>query len=297
MILELLAMTRSAPRRFSSIPYAGTDAVRTLSVDVDATAGGLTILKALGAATAALFDTVRGASQRGRFASNEDVFSTIGFSGRDRIFTGANYNASPTNYVAWNFVKQALFLDIVPWTGRGSPIAHSLGETPALVLTLARTNSASDERPILWVPGDTSGYVQGPSAGDVPVPFSAVSSTHFTPDATAPNEVYSAAGTYVAYLFGTGSSNIAVGTWTGNGAGARSITLPWTPSWTAIWEADIAAGSNVLSGVYDVKLGASYSFLTGLSATTPTAWTTTTTLNVGTDMNASGIKYRYWIIR
>lgn len=306
MLLELLALSRSADRAFSSIPYVGTGAVRVLGTGVDLTHGGLTILRQQGNNNApAFYDTVRGATERGLLYQNADTVAALAFSGRDRIFLGSNYNVGSTDYVAWNFRKKAKFLDIVTFTGGGGAVSHALGETPKLIIVLRRTGSVGNTRALHWIPGESEYmYMSALASG---TPFTSVSSSSLTPAS-----MFTTGETYVAYLFGTGSGELAVGEYTGAvNAGVvttQPVTLPFTPSWGMIWGGyDPTVPNAADAQVYDRLLaGPSGNHMEGLgqvlfAGTLPVtvAGTTLTASSVSGTKTAclTGSTYRYLLVR
>ena len=217
MILHLLAQAADATARpFNTTPYTGTGAVRSLSAGVDASPGGLTILTpaySLGfpfTDPSAFYDTVRGASRRARAFSTEDILSAFAFSGAQRVFTGANYNASGISHMAQHFQTRAGFLDIVPFTGGDTGVTHALGETPTMVMVVRRTGGSGDGVSY-WFSGGTE--------------FSSMTSGAFTPALAS----FPAGQTFVAYLFGIGSGHAALITYTGDGASSQNIAVSFAP--------------------------------------------------------------------
>jgi hypothetical protein len=301
----LFAASGQGTRPFSSVPYTGSGGVRTLPVGVDATPGGLTILKQLSGTTndPAFFDTVRGASFRGRYSKGDDVFSALSFSGKSRILTGANYNASVTDYVAWNFAKLANFMDVVTFNGGSGPVSHALGQAPALFLVFQRTGAGS-QRTFLWASIDTE-FVRDTSLVSGTL-CSSVTSTTFNPNST----VFVAGNTYVAYLFATAVNRLAKGFYTGNTAfntvGSQTVPLAFAPSFLLLYGRTSAAGGLSPYGgrIYDAKLSSNQYFFGGalpfsISGTDLIASSTSQPSNPSAATTACmlGERYRYVAIR
>lgn len=255
MLLELLATARGAGRVFTSVPYVGTGAVRTLATDVDATNGAAAILRELGNnKTPALYDTVRGATQRIQPATNEDVLSTLSFTGSTRVFTGTPYNTTSLNYALWNFRRRAGFFDAITFSGGAGATAHALAESPKLILVFRRTGS-SGPKMLVWLPTDSYSVRDQIFTNNGGTPPFTVSSTTVTPASA----VFPSGNTYVAYLFGTSSNNAVVsgynGTVPGGTAGSHTEPIGFTPSWGLLWgPTNDAALTTYQMSVYDRRI-------------------------------------------
>lgn len=302
MLLSLLAAGGAqGSRAFSSIPYVGTGGFISRETGVDAAAGAaaLIVQPSTSLGLQAFYDTVRGASARGRFSANEDVASALTFSGKRRIFTGATYNVVSTNYVLWNFARLAGFFDAVVWNGGAASVAHALADTPVAIIAFRRTGAGGFNRPInIYIPGDTGQFANG--AGDleptVARAWTAVGTTTMDPDNTAPNPVFPAGGTYGAYVFGGGLGRAVVGQYTGDGNPTQDVTLPITASWVLVWRKPTSAFTNHCAGVFDPVIGASVPFM-GLASAVPVFSVSGTTLAAGLRANESGVVYRYLAVR
>ena len=249
----LLMGARAVNRAHASVPYTGTAAVRTLSTFVNANDGALAVVRELGDGKAAAFyDTVRGATQRSIHGSNEDVASAFAFSGRQRVYTGAVYNALTTNYASWHFHQRPGFLSIVTFAGGAGSTAHTLAESPKLAIAFRRTGTTGP-KVVYWFVGDS--YRVQDQTFTNGAAFSAYSSSAFTPSSS----VFLSGNTYVVYLFGTSSTHATVGgyngTVTGGVVGSLTEALPFAPSWGLVMGPinDLALTTYYVS-VYDRRI-------------------------------------------
>lgn len=246
-----------------------------------------------------MYDTVRGASARGRF-SGEDAAAAFAFSGKNRIFTGTLYNVSSTPYVLWNFARLAGFFDIVTWNGGAASVAHALGEAPIAILTFRRTGTGGFTRPNnLYIPGDTGQIDASGASSEEPSvlrAFTGVDGSAMVPDNTAPNPVFPSGITCCSYLFGGGVGRVVVGEYTGDGSSTQDVTLAWPAGWVLVWRKPTSAFSNHCVGVYDPLVGQSMPFM-GQAAQVPVFTVAGTTLAAGARANENGVVYRYLAVR
>lgn len=314
MLLELLALAgQNAQRLFSSAPYTGTGSAQSVATGIDATGTRIAVfLKGLAPEDLdpPVFDTVRGLTKRVRTSTvNEDTFSAVTVSGKNRVLTGANYNMPGTEYTAWNFLCAPKFLDIVTFSGGAGATAHVLGETPVAALVFQRTGSGA-LYPILWLAGESTYLANSVMLSGVPFIMDAAT---FTPNGT----IFAAGHTFVVYLFGSGSSNLAtgsyVGTVPGNTDDTQDVTLPFAPSFMVLWGPSFYLDpTGVGARALDVRIASSLEDFNGLAfivsggglsgtlaGSTFTARSTSQPLNPNATTTAclDGETYRYLVIR
>ena len=253
---------------FSTYLYDGTSASKTITNGLDLGGeGGLVWIKKRNESANSdhmLYDTERGPNERlfsndnGRSYTRTDQLNSFD---SDGFTLGADSPASPNTlgkeYVSWSFRKAPKFFDVVTYTGNGTAgrqIAHNLGTTVGM-LVVKRTDSA----------GDWSVFHRklngGTNSGNYRVELQSTvgesttshwnntvpSSTHFTVGNS--NTVNGNGNTYVAYLFAHNNSDgefgpdsdkdiIKCGSYTGNGADARTIDLGFEAQWVLLKRSD-----------------------------------------------------------
>lgn len=241
--------------------YTGTGATQNITTNLDmVNQDGLVWMKNRGVVTAhSLTDTIRGArnvlasSSTGPQQLNSDVgvntFLADGFSVTGN--TGPS-NASGSQYVSWNFIKQEKFFDITTYTGNGSTvgrtISHSLNNEVGMIL-VKRFNSSGNWFVFHRSAGATrSGLLPENSGGLNPFSTDPQAASSNIWDKTTPTDttfkingnttINANTGTYVAYLFAhdpSPSGFIQCGQYTGNGStSGPNVTLGWKPQFLMV---------------------------------------------------------------
>ena len=246
---------------FSTHLYTGTGSTtQSINNGMDLSdTGGLVWLKTRSTAGSnSLYDTVRGVQKvivsNGTAGHQDDSggggtsglyqFNSNGFSLGDNYGTAANSNNA--DMVAWTFLKQEGFFDVVTYTGNstsGHNISHSLGSVPKMMLIKSTSHSGE------W-------FVYHESLGATK--FLRLHLTHAEEaytgafNDTAPTSSVFTVGndsainytgrTYVAYLFGDEATFgddgdeaiIKTGTYNGNGSTDVTVDVGFEPQWLMI---------------------------------------------------------------
>lgn len=206
---------------FAVTSYTGN----TSSLDVvtgQKMTGGALVIGRPSTATSDNFvvDTKRGGSARlvtNATAAENTVTARISSFNSDG-FTATNagdFNGSVTPYVAFTWLIEAGFMDVVTHSGNGTTqnISHSLGVTPSMIATKVRS-VASGWR--VWHEDLSSGSHFVSFNTDAPESTSGsginATSSQFTADTSLNN---SAGETYINYLFAAKSGKSAAGAYTG----------------------------------------------------------------------------------
>ena len=256
---------------FSTHLYTGTGST-TQSInngmDLSGTGGLVWAKSRSSSAGNSLYDTERGV-QKGLYSNstggNQDdsgggattglyQFNSNGFSLGDNYGTAANSNNA--DMVAWTFLKQEGFFDVVTYTGNstsGHNISHSLGSVPKMMLIKSTSHSGE------W-------FVYHESLGATK--FLRLHLTHAEEaytgafNDTAPTSSVFTVGndsainytgrTYVAYLFGDeaifGDDGdepiIKTGSFTGTSSGETAVNLGFEPQWLIIKNATSSQSGN-----------------------------------------------------
>ena len=300
--------------------YTGDALARSITSGLDlSTEGGLVWIKPRDSATTDdhnLFDTIRGATEAlSTNLTDAEIAraNTLTSFDLDGFSLGGNTrtNQSGINYVAWQFLKAAGFLDIITYTGDGSTnrtIPHALNQDVGMLVVKDLSNVRG------WhiqhrSRGGTAVLNFSTSSESTGVTYwnnTPASSTEFTVANNA--GVNSTGANYVAYLFAHDPSGvIQCGGYTGNGSATGPVvTLGWVPQYVMIKRAtggtgtwaifDTARGIGIVTGsdqkleadTTAAEIGADYLNLTadGFQIVTTT-----------TSANASGSDYIYMAIK
>jgi hypothetical protein len=212
-------------------------------------------------------DTVRGANpwlasvsgNAQNIAGNDIVsFNSDGFS---LGYVSGLLNASDNSLVAWSFLKQPKFFDIVTYTGTGSnrTILHNLGSVPGCIIVKC-TSSAGTNWQVYHNSLTSAAY--GIQLNSTAAQASATTLWNSTaPTSTAfsvgtSGDVNASGGTYVAYIFAhnaggfgtTGTDNvISCGSYIGNGSvNGPTVNLGYEPQWLLIKRISTSGDSWIL---------------------------------------------------
>ena len=223
-----------------------------------------------------LYDTARGDHKRlypnltnGEADQTSQVglaFNSNGFSVGDVHQT----NAGGEDFVAWNFLKQEKFFDIVTYTGNGSngggsgrAIAHNLGSQPGMIIVKRTDNTGDWYTANLRADGAQYHFFRLNSTASRfsnDLIANVANSTHVIVDGTSnggggsfanlyggAQTINASGATYVMYLFGHNQQEfgensdeaiIKCGSYSGNSAGSattnQTITLGFEPQWIMI---------------------------------------------------------------
>ena len=194
---------------FAVTPYTGNGSTQSIVTGQNLSGGGLVWGKETGATgNHELGDSIRGANKQlyPNLTNAENSLASItaynsnGFS----VGTGDGLNANGDSIVAFSWLEQAGYMDVVTYTGNGSgagqSVAHNLTVTPSFIILKNRTNA--QEWPV---------YHSSLGAGNKIVlnTTAAASASAFFGTQTSSNlvlgsgsgEINAAANNYVAYLF------------------------------------------------------------------------------------------------
>jgi hypothetical protein len=239
------------------------------------------------------------------FASNDGVL--VGADASLQVIN--NYYNSSRRYAASFFKRATGFMDVVCYTGTGSPANynHNLGVVPEMMITRARTgsnnwfvyNADKGNNFVVYLNSDYSGGTDGGYRWNQTTPTASV----FT---NGTNAGSSGSGVpFVAYLFATLDGVSKVGSYTGTGAdlnvdcgftaGARYILIKRTDSTGDWYMWDSARGINAGNSPYLIMN------TTGASVTTtdyidPLNAGFTVTSTAPAAINASGGSYIFLAI-
>ena len=240
---------------FSTYLYTGTNAVQTITNNIDLTEGGLVWTKnrdnSANEIDHQLMDSENGSFQQilesNSTNANFGTFQWItpksyGFD----LSTASRVNQSGATYASWTFRKAEKFFDVVTYTGNGPSntqnISHNLGSTPGMLVVKATSTTDNWHT---WHRGfGDNGYIMLNSTNAKSTyadlwDDTAPTDTHFTvSDSCNTNNV-----TYVAYLFAHNDGDgefgadgnadiIKCGSYTGNGSSnGPEIDLGFEPQW------------------------------------------------------------------
>lgn len=196
---------------FAATPYTGNGATQSIVTgqDLSGTGGAVWLKKTGTTSNHLIFDTTRGAnknifsnSSAGEATETQHLnsFGSNGFT----LGTSSNVNGSGQANIAFSWLEQAGYMDVVTYTGNGSgagqSVAHNLTVTPSFIILKNRTNA--QEWPV---------YHSSLGAGNKIVlnTTAAASASAFFGTQTSSNlvlgsgsgEINAAANNYVAYLF------------------------------------------------------------------------------------------------
>lgn len=233
---------------FATTLYSGNGGTQSIVTGKDNAAGSLTWIKNRSNSTNhALFDTVRGATKRLRSndstadateASTLTAFSSDGFS----VGGDSDVNASGSNHVAWTFLEQAGFFDIVSDSGTGvaKTQAHSLGAGSTVGAIIRKRLDTTSS----WYV-----YHRSLNGGITPEQYylnlnnnnqeaalstiwnnTAPTDTVFSVGTNA--DVNASGGSYITYLFAHNpSAGIFCGSFTTDGSGNATVNCGWKAQW------------------------------------------------------------------
>jgi hypothetical protein len=218
---------------FAATSYVGNGSTQSIVTGQNQSAGVLDWIKETNSTAAHnLFDTSRGAlntlqsnsaNAENNLTGSLTAFNSNGFS----VGNNGTINQLSDTYVAFSWLEQAGYMDIVTYTGNGTTprnISHSLAATPKLIAIKQRSDSGS------WVVGhesatwtkwgqlqDTAAFQNATSEWNNTAPTSSVFTVGNSPD------VNYNGGTYVAYLFAEKAGKSKFGSYTGNNT-TQSLT-------------------------------------------------------------------------
>lgn len=240
---------------FDTTLYTGTDGSQSVTTGLDlSNDGGLLWIKGRSSNTyhilndsertlgKCLFSNTSNA-ESGNAGDLVSSFNTNGFTVNTTHLNASNNSTNGLNntYVAWTFIKDSNFFDVVTYNGNNNTniVSHSLAESPGFVIIKSLTSA---ENWIVWhkdaiAPSASSannshGTLNGSGA------FIWMGADWLTPG-TSSITLSSSAGlynsnveSYVAYLFGDNDNKIKCGSYTGNGSTTGpAVNLGWQPQW------------------------------------------------------------------
>ena len=228
---------------FSTYLYEGNETARTINNGVDTTKGAMVWVKNRDNASFPpyLYDTERGTNKQLR--SSSDAAQTSGTNtltayNNNGISLGTDtmINRNGDSHVAWSFRKAPGFFDVVKYTGSNTEqnIAHNLGCVPGCIIVKRIDQGSGYDWAVLHRgfneenPGTHVAWLNLSNAAGANSNYwdnTAPTSTHFCAKAGY-NQVNTAGGEYIAYLFAGGESTAATArsvnfTGTGNGSGSQ----------------------------------------------------------------------------
>ena len=180
-------------------------------------------------------DSVRGAGNMiasdstGAEFDDSALFTSFDTDGFTVAGTGSSYNGSSQTYASWNWLKSTTSgFDIVLYTGNASgsarAISHSLGATPAFMITKHRTGTqvtGTNNWNIFhksFSAGDYIHFTTGAKANASAYWGNTLpTSSNFYVGGTSANVHNESGVTYVAYLFAEKKGYSKFGSYTGNG--------------------------------------------------------------------------------
>ena len=244
---------------FSTYLYTGNSSTQTITNGIDlAGEGGLVWTKKRSASEVGrIYDSARGTNKNlipsllNAEATDSPSAMTFTGSGFSLINDNSN-NTSGSTYASWTFRKQPKFFDIVTYTGNGASgrsIAHNLGSTPGCIIIKSFSNT---ERWTVYHRSLTGvGYYldlsETSAETNLANGISSVTSTSFTIGSN--DRINSSGQTFVVYIFAhdaggfglTGLDNvISCGSYTGDGAATKQISLGYEPQWVMVKNASSA---------------------------------------------------------
>jgi hypothetical protein len=226
MLFDFLAMREGIPSlNIQPVLYTGTGAARTLVTGVNLATGGAVIVRKRTGDSRAVFDTVRGVSQRKRLISPFEAESTVSaLTVGDRTLTllGSTYNVLGDSYAAWLIRKIPGFFTVA-LANSGVAVSHDLGSVPGAIIALRRTGTETPPFFIDMVMKHRSQF------GGV---------TGWTSSA---GPAQSQAGTYAYLLFGHDDERVSCAGYTGDGGDTQDIVLPFAPSCVLVGSASVSA--------------------------------------------------------
>jgi hypothetical protein len=252
---------------FSTWLYEGNnDNPNTITNGIDlAGKGGLVWIKSRsGAYNHGLIDTVRGRTKElhSNTTGAQDTctgttngltsFNSNGFTLGASEYTILNSGGSSFTYASWTFRKQPKFFDIVSINSSTTTYNHNLGSTPGCIMV--KCTSASGANWVVYhrsLSSPTTQYINLNTTGAATTYGTStwsVSSTQFSVDPT----LWANGTTGIAYLFAhdaggfglTGTDNvISCGSYVGDGAAGRTVTLGYEPQWLLIKRATNDVGN------------------------------------------------------
>lgn len=156
---------------------------------------------------------------------------------------------------------------------------------------------------VWWKPGDNYFYAHNGNGfilRQEVVAFTALSSTQFTPSQVVLLTTYKVFPTgkrFVAFLFGTGSSNMEVGSYTGDGTVSQDIVLPFEPSLVFVWGGE-AVGGNLPLSAWDITQGVEQKLTPSTAGHLSVLGAILTVGNSGlAGMNEVSVPYHYAVFR
>lgn len=284
---------------FKNFSYLGTGAIQTINVAHDLRNSFIWLKSTSTTKDHTAFDSVRGASKQ-LFPNATSAESTV--SGITAFlatgFTLGSSNASNESGVtfqAFTWKKQALYMDIVTYTGTGvnRTVAHNLGAVPKFMIVKKRSGSSADG----WIVYHASNT--GAPATDalfLNTTSATVDDNTYWND-TAPDasvfslgtavDVNENGSTYVAYLFADKAGYSKTGTYTGNGATNAITGLGFTPKFVLVKRTDSVSDWTISyldgSTVYTLKANDTAGRTSALMTFDPNGFTLTSSTDVNTN--------------
>lgn len=280
---------------FATTLYTGNGTTQSIVTGKNNAAGSLTWIKnRSGAGDNFLFDTLQGTNKYVRSNSNRvqtslaDTLTSFNSNGFD-VGISTNTNNSGTDYVAWTFLEETGFFDVVNYTGNGSSqnISHNLNDTVGclIVKDLTGANNWGVWHRSLSSP--TTKYLRL-NTFDAEISDALIwNSTNPTSSQfTIGNSILNTSGnSIVAYLFAHNiSKKIACDGFNTDLSGNASVTIGFEPKW--LLTKDIDGNDNW--SVLDVVRGWAAGNDANLSPNTSSAESNAT--NKG-EPNATGFSY------
>lgn len=215
-------------RLFTVTQYTGNGSTQNIVTGLNLTAGGMVWAKETGSTgNHEIGDSVRGANKQiyANLINAENSLASITAYNSDgfTVGTGDGLNASGDSLVAFSWLEDNTYFDVVTYTGNGSnrTVSHGLSVAPKLIL-VKRRDSASTDGLIVYHASNTGApetdflvLTDERATGDDnaywndTVPTSSVFSLGTAVDVNANS------GTYVAYLFAEKAGHSKFGSYSG----------------------------------------------------------------------------------
>lgn len=251
--------------------YSGNGTTQNINTGQNLTPGAMAWLKLASGGTGdhGIFDTVRGASKliKANVPEAESTVSGVTSFNSDGITIGLSFNTGE-NMVAFTFIEQTSFLDIVTYTGNGTSqsIAHGLTETPDFMIIRCRDTATGGRYSGIYhgsLGNTKSSTLETSGSFDTATSYwnnTSPTSTHFT---VGSSQSTNGSGlTYVAYLFKASPGKCAIGVYSAAGPTVSITGLTFTPK---IVLATSSTTSNPWRLLYQTG-GSDYNFSTASNA-------------------------------
>lgn len=282
-------------RNFKTILYNGNGSTQSVAVGRNNAAGSLIWIKNRSSSSShQLYDTVRGVTKPLR--TNEQTaettvsdgltaFNSTGFT----VGSSGSVNASGNQYVAWNFIEDSDFFDVVSWTGTGGTqnIACDINDIGMIIAKdrdatqswqIYHKNLNRGTNPHLYSIGVTDGAENtNPYWGN----------TATAPDQFSVASVNSTSGNdFIGYVFADNvSKGIVCDGFISNTSGSATVTVGFQPQFLILRDAESSDAWRII----DTKRGVNKLLYPNLNIvdTSTASYTFTSNGFTATGLNAS----------